>query len=191
MMDKVLKLFALLFLPVLAMGQVTNATARQPRISYFSETSRPASEIKSTFPYDIALRTADGDTLNSSSVFVQNGRPTVLMFWLTTCVPCRYELAAAAKKYEAWQQDTPFNLYAISVDFPKNYGSFVKRVNDSAWPFPAYHDLNREFRLVMPGALNGLPQSFVLDKDGNIVRHKRKYSIGEEDELFNFIKTLK
>jgi cytochrome c biogenesis protein CcmG, thiol:disulfide interchange protein DsbE len=190
-MNRFLKIAALLALPALAAGQETNASARQPHISYFTETSRPASEIKSIFPYDIALRTAEGDTLNSAGVFAQNGKPTVLMFWLTTCVPCRYELAAVAKKYEAWQEEAPFNLYTISVDFPKNYGNFVKRVNDSAWPFPAYHDTNREFRLVMPGALNGLPQTFVLNKAGDIVRQKRKYSPGEEDELFEFVKTLK
>jgi len=190
-MSRFLRIAALLALPALAVGQETNTPTSQPHISYFTETSRPASEIKSTFPYNIDLVTADEDTLNSAKVFVQNGKPTVLMFWLTTCVPCRYELAAIAKKYEAWQQETPFNLYAISVDFPKNYGNFVKRVNDSAWPFPAYHDTNREFRLVMPGALNGLPQTFVLDKNGGIVHHTRKYSFGKEDELFEFVKTLK
>ncbi len=189
-MNRFFKISVLFLLPAFVMGQVKNETSGQSHISYFSETSRPASEIKSTFPYDISLTNADGDALNSASVFTQNGKPTVLLFWLTTCVPCRYELAAVAKKYKDWQKELPFNLYAISVDFPKNYSNFKKRVHDSAWPFPAFHDTNREFRLIMPGELNGLPQSFVLDKDGNIVRHKRKYYTGEEDELFEFIKTL-
>jgi hypothetical protein len=44
--------------------------------------------------------------------------------------------------------------------------------------------------MVMPGELNGLPQSFVLDKNGNVVMHKRKYSTGDEDQLYEQVKTL-
>jgi peroxiredoxin len=128
--------------------------------------------------------------LNSANVFAQNGKPTVLMFWLTTCVPCRHELTAISGKYESWQAETGFNLYAISIDFPKNYGNFVKRVEDSRWPFPAYHDLNREFSVILPGQLNGLPQTFILDKTGRIVHHKRKFSPGDEDVLYDLIKEV-
>ncbi|MBI5916438.1 MAG: peroxiredoxin family protein [Bacteroidetes bacterium] len=169
----------------------TAAVVLQPRQSHYVETARPAHQISATFPYDIALRTAAGDTLNSATVFAKNGKPTVLMFWLTTCGPCRLELKAISEKYETWQQEAGFNLYAISTDFPKNYGQFVSRVHDARWPFPAYHDLNREFRLVMLGELNGLPQVFVLDKNGNIAYHTRKYVPGDEDKLFEEVKKLK
>ena len=40
----------------------------------------------------------------------------------------------------------------------------------------------------MPGRLNGLPQVFLLDKNGEIVYHKRKYLPGDEDKLFEAIK---
>jgi peroxiredoxin len=42
----------------------------------------------------------------------------------------------------------------------------------------------------MPGQLNGLPQTFIIDKDGNIVYHKRKYRSGDEDLLFEKVKTI-
>lgn len=166
------------------------ATNSAPRANYYVDTARPSNQIKSTFPYDISLRTAQGDTLNSADVFKKNGKPTVLMFWLTTCGPCRMELNAIKEKYDGWKQQTDFNFYAISADFPKNYPSFVTRVNEEGWHFPAYNDLNREFRYVMPGELNGLPQVFVLDKDGNIAYHTRKYVPGDEDKLFEEIKKL-
>ena len=158
--------------------------------NYIVETSRNPKDINKSFPYDIDLKSAAGKTINSSEVLGKGDKPTVLLFWLTTCVPCRHEMAAISEKMEAWQAETDFNLVAISTDFQKNYESFVKRVNDSNWPFEAYNDVNREFRLVMPGALNGLPQTFILDKDGNIVYHKRKYKSGDEDTLYEQVKLI-
>ncbi len=167
---------------------VAPAVAPTPQHNYYVDTSRPANQIQSAFPYDIPLRNATGDTLNSATVFEKNGKPTVVMFWLTTCGPCRMELNAISEKFEGWKQQADFNLYAVSTDWLKNYPSFVSRVNEAKWPFPAYHDLNREFRLVMPGELNGLPQVFVLDKNGSIAYHTRKYTPGDEDKLFEEIK---
>jgi len=57
-------------------------------------------------------------------------------------------------------------------------------------PFPFYWDVNKEFKEILPGGLNGLPQCFVLDKQGNIAFHKRKYSSGDEDLLYEEIKIL-
>jgi len=168
--------------------KTASAPASSGRMNYVVETARPKNEIKQTFPYDIDLKTADGTVVNSSEALRANGKPTVLLFWLTTCVPCRYEMKAIAEKYDQWQSEADFNLVAISTDFQKNYDAFVRRVKESGWKWKTYHDMNREFRLVMPGELNGLPQVFVLDKAGNIVFHKRKYRPGDEDVLFEKIK---
>ncbi len=147
--------------------------------------------IKSDYPYNIDLKTADGKMVNSSEVFKQNGKPSVVLFWLTTCYPCRMELKAIKEKFPQWQKEADFNLYAISTDFPKNAEQFVKRVKNSGWTFEAYHDINRQFMKVMPGGLNGLPQVFVFDKKGNIVYHKRKYKPGDENVLFRKVKAIK
>lgn len=170
--------------------QQQQAVAAVPQSNYYIDPARPANQIQSTFPYDIPLRNVQGDTLNSAKVFEKNGKPTVLMFWLTTCGPCRMELNAIKDKYDNWKEQADFNFYAISTDFPKNYPQFVSRVDEGNWHFPAYHDLNREFRMVMPGELNGLPQVFVMDKNGNIAYHTRKYIPGDEDALFAEIKKL-
>ncbi len=161
-----------------------------PQHNYYVDNSRPVNQIQVTYPYDIPLRNAAGDTLNSSLVFAKNGKPTVVMFWLTTCGPCRMELKAINEKFEGWKQQADFNLYAVSTDWPKNFPAFVSRVEESKWPFPAYYDLNREFRLVMPGELNGLPQIFVLDKEGSVAYHTRKYMPGDEDKLFEEVRKL-
>ncbi len=188
-----LSLFLLFALPgavLFAQNETPTVINTSPRIEVYVETARQIEQIQQDFPYDITLLTAKGDTTNSTEALVKNGKPTILMFWLTTCVPCRRELTALSAKYDSWKEEADFNLYAISIDYPKNYEQFVKRVEESNWPFPAYYDLNREFGVIMPGKLNGLPQTFVLDQNGNIVLHKRRFIQGDEDALFEFVKTL-
>ena len=102
--------------------QHTKLTEEQKKnlpTNYVVENTRQANQINAAYPYDIGLKTADGKVAKSSTILAKNGKPTVLMFWLTTCVPCRYEMKAVHEKYEGWQQEEDFNLYAISTDFEK------------------------------------------------------------------------
>lgn len=169
-----------------AVTSTTPTTKRHPMRS----TARQAKDIDANYPYDIDFKTADGTTIKSSEVLAKNGKPTVLLFWLTTCVPCRYEMKAIQEKYAAWEQEADFNLYAISTDFAKNYDAFVSTVEKQQWPWEAYVDVNREFRNIMPGQLNGLPQTFIIDANGKIAYHKRKWRPGDEDKMFDMVKKL-
>ena len=79
--------------------------AQQPAPSrVITETSRPTEKINKTFPYDIDLKNADGQVVNSSKLFKKNKRATVLLFWMTTCGPCRMELNAISSKFETWKK---------------------------------------------------------------------------------------
>lgn len=155
-----------------------------------TDPSRPIEEINTVFPYDIPLKGADGEIYNSSSLLKSDGKPTVVLFWLTTCYPCRIEMAAIQKEMASWKAETDFNIIAISTDFEKNYPNFVKMVKENKWSFEAYVDVNREFQKVMPGGLNGLPQSFIFDKNGEIAYHSRKYTSGDEHKLYAKVKEL-
>lgn len=158
------------------------------RPGYIIDRARQQKDIKADFPFDIPLRLADGTNVNSKDVFAKSDRPKVLLFWLTTCYPCRLEMKAINENYHQWQSEQAFDLYAISTDFQKNFPAFTKKVNQSNWPWKTFNDTNREFRRIMPGKLNGLPQVFILNKDGEIVHHKRKYQSGDEHLLFEKIK---
>ena len=161
----------------------------KPRNTMIYEKARSSAKINKVFPFDIDLKKADGTIVNSSKVF-NSDKPTILLFWLTTCMPCRTEMKAIEKVYDEYAKNDDFNLIAISTDFEKNYGAFVQRVNESNWPWESYNDVNREFRVVLPGGLNGLPQSFIFDKNGEIAYHKRKYHFGDEIKLLSKAKEL-
>jgi cytochrome c biogenesis protein CcmG/thiol:disulfide interchange protein DsbE len=157
---------------------------------YIQETSRPENLIKKEFPYDIELKDAQGNVVNSSTLLNNKKKATVLLFWMTTCGPCRRELNAISGKFNQWKTQTDFDFYAISIDFPNRVEQFNKRVVESKWTFPAYHDFNREFRYVMEEGLNGLPQVFVLGNKGKVVYHTKRYLPGDEEKLFSIIKNL-
>ncbi|MEM6963794.1 MAG: TlpA disulfide reductase family protein [Bacteroidota bacterium] len=159
-----------------------------PRRNYVLDLSRRKDKIKQEYPFDIPVTNANQDSLNSEIILKKNGKPTVVLFWLTTCYPCRMELNALKKVYPEWKAEADFNLVAISTDFQKNYNRFLKRVEKENWPWETYHDTRREFRRIIPGALNGLPQTFIFDKNGKIVYHKRKYQSGDEHQLFEEVK---
>ncbi len=160
------------------------------RSNYISTSkSRQKADIVQEYPYDLALTDGKGNKTSTDKIF-KTGKPTVVLFWLTTCYPCKIEMAAIQKKYDQWKDETDFNLVAISTDFDKNYDKYLKMVEEKNWPWDVYHDTNREFRKVMPGELNGLPQTFVFDKDGNIAMHKKRFRPGDEDKLYENIKML-
>ncbi len=184
--------FLLLFVFITFINSVYSqpvTTEAVPVQHMYTEQSRPKEKIQEIFPYDIWLRTPEGDSILSSKVFAK-GKPVVLLFWLTTCYPCKIEMDAIASKFNTWKKETDFELYAISTDFAHNFSAIQKRANDKNWPFKFYWDYNREFKEILPGGLNGLPQSFILDKTGQIAYHKRKYSSGDEDIMYEEIKLL-
>jgi cytochrome c biogenesis protein CcmG, thiol:disulfide interchange protein DsbE len=149
---------------------------------------RQPTEVNKVFPFDIALKDTTGNVYNSADVLKSGDKPLVLVFWLTTCGPCLMELSAYKAKYDEWKKEVDFRMVAISTDFPQNAMNYVKRTVQSEWQFESYHDYQRNFGMVMPGELNGLPQLFILNKKGEILYHHRRYTPGDEDELFAEIK---
>ena len=143
-----------------------------------------------TFPFNITLLKPDSTAVNTKAV-LKTGKPTVLAFWLTTCMPCHAELASYSGHYAEWQKQADFDLFAISIDFQERFAKVKQMAAEKKWPFPVYWDKDRAFKFVLPGGLNGLPQVFLFDKNGNLVWQHKKYTPGDEAELFARIKALK
>ena len=168
---------------------VTRTINKRHNTNYSTSKSRAKTDIMQNYPFDLALTDGKGNKTSTEEIF-KTGKPTVVLFWLTTCYPCMIEMGEIKKKYAQWKDETDFNLVAISTDFDKNYDKYLKMAEEKGWPWDVYHDTNREFRKVMPGELNGLPQTFVFDQEGNIAYHKRKYRPGDEDTLYEKVKLL-
>ena len=157
----------------------------------YRSSARPATEIVADFPFDIeVLRSGGGEDslrLRTDELLRENlgKRKTVMLFWLTTCRPCRDELAALEGVLPSWREQVDFALVPVSIDFPKRAGDYHARA--AAYPWPSYLDVDREFPVVLPGRLNGVPQVFVYDERGELVYHKRKYTPGDLEVLADIL----
>jgi len=144
--------------------------------------------LKKEFPYNIRLIDSADKIFNSAEVFKKSDKPLVIVYWLTTCGPCRYELDNFKKKFTTWQTEQSFSLVAISEDFEANRANYIKRVELEKFPFPTFHDFDREFPNVLEGELNGMPQIFIYNKKGEMVFHKRGLLVGDENALLALVK---
>jgi len=158
----------------------------------FSQQNRMYTQLQyqgdTLFPFNIPLldidSTAESNSKDVLAIPKKGKKPTVIAFWLTTCMPCHRELATYTANYAEWQKKADFRLMAISIDFPHRFREISRIVREKQFPFEVYWDRDRLFRNVMPGELNGLPQVFIFDKDGNLAYRHKGFRPGDEVELF-------
>lgn len=170
-------------------GEAQQSVSFKP-IPYEQYTEKPnlSRDIKAAFPHDIKLVSTDKMVVSSEDVFRKGDKPLVLSFWLTTCAPCLIEFQEMSKKYPNWKND--FRFVAVSTDFIHNMPRVWEIYDQNKYPFEVYWDMNREFRRVMQGGLNGLPQVFLFDKDGKVAYHKKGFFTGDAEKLHAQAKAL-
>ncbi|HMQ49890.1 MAG TPA: TlpA disulfide reductase family protein [Saprospiraceae bacterium] len=129
---------------------------------------------------DTEVKTLDGQTINIRE-FAENGKITVLSFWATWCSPCKKELDAIADLYPEWQETYDMELVAITIDTRRELGKVRPMVESKGWEYTILSDENQQ----LMNALNfqTVPQTFLLDRQGNIVYAHSGYVPGDEYEL--------
>lgn len=147
-------------------------------------------KVKKDFPFDIDVRVSEDRIANTKEIFGNRNKPVVLSFWLTTCTPCYGKFNVLSKKYDAMKSEVDFDYYGISIDYEDNAAKVFPSAVEQGWPFPILHDLNREFRRIMPGGLNGMPQTFVYDATGKLMLLQRKGDSADFDALLNALKGI-
>ena len=114
-----------------------------------------------------ALTNFKGDTVSLSQF---RGRPVVINFWATWCVPCRREMPALQRALETYQED---GLVVLAVNFEEE-ANLVR-------PFVEEFDLTIEILLDTHAEVSqtylitGLPHTVFVDRQGTI----RHIQVGE------------
>jgi cytochrome c biogenesis protein CcmG, thiol:disulfide interchange protein DsbE len=123
----------------------------------------PVASVGNPVPH-FDLPTLSGDKRVAVADHV--GKPMVINFWATWCVPCRTEaplLERAAKRYDD-------RVVFIGVD--------VRDFNGDAKSFVEKHGLtyliayDGPAKLWEPWGITGLPETFFVDRNGTIIDHK-------------------
>jgi peroxiredoxin len=105
-----------------------------------------------------------GDTVSFRDRYA--GYVTLVNIWATWCTPCRAEMPAMQSLYDLLK-DQGFRIAAVSIDEagPQDVMAFV---NELGLTFDILHDRSGSIERLY--RTTGVPESFLVDRNGVIVR---------------------
>jgi len=128
------------------------------------ETALPTVGIQEKKPVpDITVVSLKNEPLQLSSL---KGKVVMLNFWATWCPPCREEIPSMMKLNKA-MAGKPFQMLAVSIDeggIPDVEAYF----KSSGYSLPAYLDQGGAAQKAY--GVTGVPETFVIDKNGILVK---------------------
>lgn len=135
----------------------------------------------------VKIKNAKGSSIDASTIS-NAGKPFIICFWKTCCKPPLQELDAIAEVYSDWQEATGVILYAVSVDDSRSSNQAVPYAMGQGYEYEILLDVNSDLKRAMN--VNIIPTTFICDGDGNIIWQKTMYVPGDEDAMFNILKTV-
>lgn len=135
----------------------------------------------------VMVKDLKGQSVNSNS-FTNDGKPMIVNFWATWCMPCKRELNNIAEVYPDWVEETGVKLIAVSIDDARSESRVIPYVNGAAWDYEVYIDSNADLKRAMN--VNNVPHTFLLDGNGKVVWQHNNYAPGDEYELYEKVKEL-
>lgn len=145
-------------------GPVSVAGAPTPAASAPAETGvgplndqRP---IKGQFAPDFALRDADGRLVRLSDL---RGKVVWVNFWASWCVPCKEELPNIQKVYDEKRAE---GLEVLAVNWQEDLETASEFFESTGLHLPML--LDKTGSVYTQYRLQGLPDSFFIDREGNI-----------------------
>jgi len=148
------------------------------------------STVKTTKPLQPGIKVPNFvfPDINGKEVSLSNhrGKVVLLNVWATWCPPCRQEMPSMQRLYEKFKGER-FEILAVSIDSEgrEAVAPFMREMNLT---FPALLD-PRETIMSLYG-ITGVPESFIIDKDGILVKKIIGPINWASSEVFLFFKDL-
>ena len=128
-------------------------------------------EVGSTAP---AFHATDLRTGRPAALADYRGKVILVNVWATWCPPCRIEMPSMERLHKKLA-GTDFRIVAVSVDGDPFYaaaeegpGKVMAFANEMGLTFDILHDPSGAIRSAYQ--LTGVPESFLVDRDGVIVK---------------------
>lgn len=131
--------------------------------------------------FELAAR--GGSTINLAQY---KGQVVMLNFWATWCAPCRQEmplLEGIHKKYKPMG----FTMIGVNVE-PDPKAAEAWLAKQPPVSFPILFDTDSKVSKLYK--VNGMPNSVIIDRKGNVRVLHRGYKPGDENEYLNHIRAL-
>lgn len=136
-------------------------------------------------PYtDLKGLTPDGKAIALSD-YAGKGKYVLVDFWASWCPPCREEMPNLVEAYKKYK-NKGFEIVGVSLD--DNNAAWQKGIKNLNVTWPQISDLKGwKSDLAATYAVSSIPQTLLLDKDGNIIaKNLREEALAEKlNELFN------
>jgi peroxiredoxin len=142
--------------------------------------------LSGKFP-EVNVKTLDSKTVSTSD-YIGKGKITVVSFWATWCSPCKRELDAISELYPEWVEKYDVQFLAITVDDARGVAKVPAMVRSKGWEYTILSDSKQDLQRALN--FQTVPQTFLLDGQGNIIESHSGYNPGDEYELEKKIKKL-
>ncbi len=135
---------------------------------YYSILSQRIAKLASIeegqFAPDFTMNDVQGNSVALSSF---KGKYLLIDFWASWCGPCRDENPDVVKLYNEYK-DKGFDILGVSLD--KKKGDWLKAIEDDQLSWNHVSDLKGwENEVAQLYAVNSIPRTFLLDKEGKII----------------------
>jgi len=135
----------------------------------------------------VTVKDLQGNSIEATS-FNNDGKPFLIDFWATWCVPCIRELNNISKVYDKWQEETGIKLIAVSIDDSRSSKKVAPYVKGRGWKFEFFIDENSDLKRALN--VSNPPHTFLVNGKGEIVWEHTGYADGAEEELISKVKEL-
>jgi len=125
-----------------------------------SQTPEPAAPLAGHYAPEAALTDLSGNQIAVSSL---RGKVAVLNFWYAACEPCRLEMPALERYYQAHKGEGFLVMGANIADDTQTTQHFVEAIGIS---YPVFRDLNQ--RAYTTYQVSKTPSSFIIERHGVI-----------------------
>lgn len=129
---------------------------------------------------DVDVQDLEGKRVNLKE-YTNQGHFTILSFWATWCKPCKTELDAIYEIYPDWQDEFGVELVAVSIDDSRTSRKVIPMVEQKNWPYTILTDSNQNVQRALN--FRSIPQTFLVNKEGQIIYSHNGYTPGAEYEL--------